>query len=708
MAKKRFKIKDKLGNPVDYDISSASVTIDVEGKSLDVKLSELVTAIASAVKRVTYNGAPTTPDQQGNININQVQPNWTESNPQQPSFIQGKPNSVVNEISYDPQSRKVKQRRNGVVEDVFTLPDGGSTIVPDAALSDTSENAVQNKVIKAYVDAVSQRIDTLLGSGNVQGAIDTFNEVKAFLDGIDTSDPTLANQLLALSNAISAVQTSLAGKVDKETGKSLMTDAERTKLQGLPTGATLVSTYATKDEVDEKQDSLVGETLFTVNGQTVTLGQSVTVSGEKGEQGVAGNCVLTNGEDILSIIVNNLIDGGAGNILSAEMGLLLKRNIDVVQANIQRLYTKLGNIAFWTAQDRADAEPLPVTWAVPDNTVVIVNNFDNVELVYGGELISGDSIMVPSGQVTDIIVRPVAGYSIATIAANVGGSALTPINNNNGTYTLRFSVSGNQTLEISGTTALVQYTITYDTVMCSQGSGSPTSISYLATATIQFTASSGYELRRSMITVDNADIVSFDNTSGTLVIANPTGNVTVHADAKTLKFLRGWYISDRGSEPINESPADTSKWDARQVTLSDYIHLPGTALQDIYVNYGKSRNNTSSVNSKVPSMMTFFRKEDDGSFTTLGSYSWAGVETERTVTATALNGNEKLVQAMNAEKLYIRSSLALTEINGNTLMSTCKIRFGNTVLFDAGNTGTYPYDVVADTTIFDTYNPFET
>jgi len=62
--------------------------------------------------------------------------------------------------------------------------------------------------------SLQNALDTLIGSGDVQGAIDTFNEVKAFLNGIDTDDPTLANQLLTLNNAISALQTALAGKAN--------------------------------------------------------------------------------------------------------------------------------------------------------------------------------------------------------------------------------------------------------------------------------------------------------------------------------------------------------------------------------------------------------------------------------------------------------------------------------------------------------------
>ena len=41
--------------------------------------------------------------------------------------------------------------------------DGGS-IVLDTEMSDTSENAVQNKVIKAYVDGITGDIETALDS----------------------------------------------------------------------------------------------------------------------------------------------------------------------------------------------------------------------------------------------------------------------------------------------------------------------------------------------------------------------------------------------------------------------------------------------------------------------------------------------------------------------------------------------------------------
>lgn len=73
--------------------------------------------------------------------------------------------------------------------------------IPDDEMSSTSEKPVQNKVIKAYVDGLIQGLQNVLNTitqdGATQGVIDTFNEVKTFLEGISSSD-TLAAKLATL------------------------------------------------------------------------------------------------------------------------------------------------------------------------------------------------------------------------------------------------------------------------------------------------------------------------------------------------------------------------------------------------------------------------------------------------------------------------------------------------------------------------------
>ena len=207
MAKKRLKIKDKQGNVVDYDISAASVTIDVEGKSLDVKLSELVDAIARSVKSVTFNGNSPTMDSNGNVNLGQqVQPDWKEGNINWPSYIKNKPSF----------SRVATTGSYNDLTDKPTIPEGVAT---DSQMSDSSDAPVKNRVIKAYVDN--------LISGLINGApqaLDTLNELSAALGNDANFAATITNQLANKANSADVytksqtydkdeVDTALGGKL---------------------------------------------------------------------------------------------------------------------------------------------------------------------------------------------------------------------------------------------------------------------------------------------------------------------------------------------------------------------------------------------------------------------------------------------------------------------------------------------------------------
>jgi len=104
----------------------------------------------------------------------------------------------------------------------------------DSALSTTSENAVQNKVVKGALDLKANSADlaTVATSGSYN---DLSNKPT-----IPTVDSTLSTSSTnAIQNA--AVATALNGKVDVVSGKQLSTEdyttAEKTKLAGIETGA---------------------------------------------------------------------------------------------------------------------------------------------------------------------------------------------------------------------------------------------------------------------------------------------------------------------------------------------------------------------------------------------------------------------------------------------------------------------------------------
>jgi hypothetical protein len=105
------------------------------------------------------------------------------------------------------------------------LPD---IITVDSALSDSSTNPVQNRVIKSALDG---KVDTVSGKGLSTNDFDA--TYKGKLDNVDTT-VTASSSNLVTSGAVS---TALDSKVDAVSGKGLSTNdyttSEKTKLAGL-------------------------------------------------------------------------------------------------------------------------------------------------------------------------------------------------------------------------------------------------------------------------------------------------------------------------------------------------------------------------------------------------------------------------------------------------------------------------------------------
>lgn len=133
---------------------------------------------------------------------------------------------------------------------IYLTPDDGSDIVIDEVLSETSENPVQNKIVKAAIDALAG----LVGDEDVSVQISTaVGEHEADTDAHITA----------------AERTAWNNKVDKVSGKQLSTNdyttAEKTKLS-------YVAEYATKDE------ALTSADISEVFGTTITVAEEVGFS----------------------------------------------------------------------------------------------------------------------------------------------------------------------------------------------------------------------------------------------------------------------------------------------------------------------------------------------------------------------------------------------------------------------------------------------
>jgi len=453
MAKKRFKIKDKQGNPVDYDISAASITIDVEGKSLDVKLSELVDAIARSVKSVTFNGNSPTMDSNGNVNLGQqVQPDWKEGNINWPSYIKNKPSF----------SRVATTGSYNDLTDKPTIPEGVAT---DSQMSDSSDAPVKNRVIKAYVDN--------LISGLVNGApqaLDTLNELSAALGNDANFAATITQQLANKANSSDVY----------------------TKSQ----------TYS-KSEVDAAVAS---------------------AQGTQGPKGDTGNVEITDAGDLVTILVNDLTTGGAGNILSAEMG--------------KRLALMSGSFAQAWARSKAIPFPFCFLWnETIDGDAIskpIWHKGNSVFIDAAGAIVNVDAASVPAAPtITGATSGDTIPKNTQITITPASGSALYYSLNGGTTYNVS-DAAVTIALTTAGSVSIVAY--------CANNKGNSSnatlSITVAGTSVPTFSQDGGEVARGGSVTISvptggelhyNVDSGSWITASGTSVSIPITGATTIKA-----------------------------------------------------------------------------------------------------------------------------------------------------------------------------------
>ena len=164
--------------------------------------------------------------------------------------------------------------------DVGALPE--DTHIPDDvtvddALSDTSENPVQNKVVKAAIDqkqpvgdyATKTELQQGLATKQPAGDYALASEIPD-VSGFETSSH--ASSTYATKTEVTS---GLSGKVDKVAGSRLMTDAEGSKLSGIATGA----------QVNVLESVKVNGTPLQVSGKAVNVTVPTKVSDLSNDSG---------------------------------------------------------------------------------------------------------------------------------------------------------------------------------------------------------------------------------------------------------------------------------------------------------------------------------------------------------------------------------------------------------------------------------------
>ena len=257
------------------------------------------------------------------------------------------------------------------------------------------------------------------------------------------------------------VNTGLAAKVDKVTGKGLSTndytDADKAAVGTIGSKA--------NDNVVVKSISVNGQ-----NPQTPTEGNvNINVQGVKGDDGITPHIgqnghwwlgttdtgVNATGNDGQSITDADLVIGnalnGQGDVLGMSGAMRMKGNIDSLYASLNRLYTKLANMAFWDATDQAAAEPTELDWSVPKVTVTITNSIGAGAVIKrNGAAVSG-SLQVDQGDELVLTVEPAdADTELSNVTAAIDGGTAEALTNNTLTIT---HVNANTSIVFAGTAA---------------------------------------------------------------------------------------------------------------------------------------------------------------------------------------------------------------------------------------------------------------
>lgn len=268
---------------------------------------------------------------------------------------------------------------------------GGSTLTIDTELSDTSENPVQNKIIKSEIDTINsniieneevtaaalinldERINTL--SENIQGEAVTRDEFDTAIQTLTDADEATNSTLTTVSEKVDRLESSIAETyatkeelesasatinetIDNLTNEILNNEeVTATALIDLDTRINEISENvsgetATKEELQQSVDSLTA--IITDNEEVVAAALTDLNSQMENKQDalVSGNTIKTiNGESILGEGNIEIQGGGGVELLEIRYNWDGTELTDEDKAVNAATYSKVvagGDYVFWS------------------------------------------------------------------------------------------------------------------------------------------------------------------------------------------------------------------------------------------------------------------------------------------------------------------------------------------------------------------------
>lgn len=524
--------------------------------------------------------------------------------------------------------------------------------------------------------------------------------------GIPASDiasgviPDVSN--LATKTEVYDKTTADGRYVQKETGKGLSTNdyttADKTKLAGISAGA----------EVNVIDGIIVGNTEVQPVNKKVTIpaGQDGVTPhiGQNGNwwlgdendsendtgvtaQGPAGTSITD-----ADLTIGNALNG-QGDVLGMAGAMQMKANIDSLFTSLSRLYSKLGNMAFWNAADKAAAAPTALDWQVPKKTLTIANNITNGIVMYNGNPVIAP-MQVDMGSTVELLVVGDEGYAIASCSA----SGATVVNNGDGTFTVSVKVDDTMTLTITGTAAAVKSItlVAKDFAGRTLTDALSISVNQVASgedldATIELLDTYFDAVAIASVKDASNNDVTYTYSNGVISIEDVTSDITITATVtKTLKIYTGKTINRHSAVVVDSGGCFT-----------DYIRLDGLSNASVLRWYygfnaaaeGQGSNKRCMNFYNKDKKLLYFSEQWDAKLNPVGATP--NSNTYRDITTTIISN--ALNNAGLNVPLYARISI---KMDGDNLVSGAALSQGNTAFFDA----TDVESATAPTTHSVTYN----
>lgn len=389
------------------------------------------------------------------------------------------------------------------------------------------QHDIMDAEARRLIALLQAALDAMTGTDTTT-AIETFQEVLDFLAGV-TDDETLVGKITAL-------QTAINGKVDKESGKGLSTNdfttEEKQKLAGLSnyndsalqTAVNNLQTALANVYTKVQTDAAIQYAVDGLGGGSV---ESVTINGVNHTpvNGIVDLGNINGGETVVASVDDiDIVDNPNGQNADTILAAASARMVKEIYLNVKALYQNLAGIAF------VDEKP---TWQA------VAKRKYNLTMTAltgcTGEVVSGDA---GNGQVYEGGVRikltpTQASYAFTSVTVNGESVDTTSADDGLGSVYLDIIVNGNITV---ASTAISGRGITFNGDGCSIGAAGVAigqDLDTTITANEHFTLPASITVKIGNANVPHTYTRAQDNKTATLHIdaANITGDLTITCTA---------------------------------------------------------------------------------------------------------------------------------------------------------------------------------